>query len=35
MELLWVLLFAFVCLAVGGLFHLCDRWLAPSKPSRR
>ena len=35
MELLWVLLFAFMCLAVGGLFHLCDLWLAPSGTPRR
>ena len=32
MDLVWLLLFVFLCFAIGGLLMLCDRWLAPRKP---
>jgi hypothetical protein len=33
MELLWIGLFAALCIGVGGLVAACDA-LAPSKPTR-
>ena len=35
MELLWWLLFVVLCLAVGGLLVLCDRWVVPARSTRR
>ncbi len=35
MDVLWLLLFVFLCVAIGGLLMLCDRRLAPTETKRR